>query len=104
MSERSANPIKGPRYQFIASAAHRETLGLLQRLHVANNAEEAAAGRGADAGPLLEGALAGVINFAALSGLSAEELEADFLAMVKGIVPQIVMARAEAAHKGGGRA
>jgi hypothetical protein len=100
----SANPIKGPRYQFIAGATHAATLTLMSDLHSRNNAEEAQERRAADAGPIIEGALAGVLNFALLSGQPGDVIREDVVAIIDSLIPRLVMARAENATGGGGNA
>lgn len=98
----SATPITGPQYRFIAGATHAAALSLLSEIHTRNNAEAAAERRGADAGPVIEGALAGVLNFALLSGQPGEVIREDVVALIDVLIPRLVMARAEANTAGGG--
>lgn len=100
----SANPIKGPQYQFIAGATHAAALSLMSEIHSRNNADAATERRAADAGPVIEGALAGVLNFALLSGQPGEVIREDVVAIIDSLMPRLVMARAENATGGGGRA
>lgn len=89
----SADPITGPQYRFIAGATHAAALSLLSEIHTRNNAEAAAERRVADAGPVIEGALAGVLNFALLSGQPGEVIREDVVALIDTLIPRLVKAR-----------
>ncbi len=101
---RPANPIKGPQYQFIAGATHASTLALLNDIHAKNNAEALTYRKAADAGPVIEGAVAGVLNFCLLSDAPISVIREDVVRLIDGLLPSLEMARAMNAHRGGGNA
>lgn len=92
------HPITDPdRYMMLANSARESVAGSLHMLiHLAYEADEGA-GSVVDAGPVIQGALAGVLDIATdHDGCDFDAIEADMIRLLRNLIPQFKMAKAEA--------
>lgn len=96
---RPYQPIEGERFQEIANRTGAAIYAAVHQFH-ALEAPVDRTGAG-DAGPIIAGALAGVIKFAAQSPLSDSELRARYLKIFDDVIGQLRMQQSANVAEGG---
>lgn len=92
------NPITDPeRYMALAESARESVAGSLHMLiHLAYQEDEGA-GSVVDAGPVIQGGLAGLLDIATdHEGCDFDAIEADMIRLLRNLIPQFKMAKAQA--------
>lgn len=85
--------IEGPAYQELAEQADRATLELLERLHALNALAGHGSAASCDGGPVVIGAVAACVRFAARGEADDAAILRDFMAAATSILAQVRLAQ-----------